>query len=557
MAKDRDGVVPPTARTLRDRAERLAAAEAPVELPAEAERLVHELRVHQLELELQNDELRRAQAELEASRARYFELFDLAPVAYFVLSEEGLLLEANLTAAAILGVQRVELRGRPLTRWILAADQDTYYLHRRQLLETGQPQRCELRFARADTLELSVWLESTLEPDARGQLVCWTTATDISERKTLEARLAASDHLASLGLIAAGVSHEIANPLTSVLYGLECLAEGELVLPGEACELAREALAGARRIQGFAHVLGAFARVDSAERKPVAIEEVIEHAFAMAEHRIRPRAQFVRDFGQVPAVLASAGHLAQVFLNLLLNAAQAIAEGAPANNTIRVRTSLEGERVRAEVIDTGSGIAPADRGRVFEPFFTTREVGEGSGLGLSVAKAVISDLGGTIDVESAAGGGTRVVVRLPAAPPSSELRPAAARTAPAGMRDRILVVDDDAAVRKMLARALGRTHEVVLADSGKAARELLARDPRFDLLLVDLMMPGVTGVELHRWLVREHPALAARTVFISGGSFHDEYLRSVENPLLAKPFNARELTHTVEELVRSARSRDR
>ena len=118
--------------------------------PEEAGRLLHELQVHQIELEMQNEELRRAQGELEASRARYFDLYDLAPVGYFTLSEQGLILEANLTAAAMLGVGRGDLVKQPFTRFILPEDQDIYYRHRKQLFETGSPQVCDLRMLRAD-----------------------------------------------------------------------------------------------------------------------------------------------------------------------------------------------------------------------------------------------------------------------------------------------------------------------------------------------------------------------------------------------------------------------
>ena len=137
--------------------------------PTEGRQALHELQVHQIELEMQNEELRRTQAELEASRARYFDLYDLAPVGYFTLSEEGLILEANLTAATLLGVARGALVKQPITRFILPEDQDIYYRHRKLLFETGSPQACELRLMKKDAAPFWVHIDSIL---AQGHRRC-------------------------------------------------------------------------------------------------------------------------------------------------------------------------------------------------------------------------------------------------------------------------------------------------------------------------------------------------------------------------------------------------
>ena len=164
---------------LRRQAEELArakAAQAPEDLetlsPEETRQMLHELRVHQIELEIQNEELRRAQAELEASRARYFDLYDLAPVGYFTVSEQGLIIEANLTAAGLLGVARGALVKQPLTRFILPEDQGIYYRHREQLFETGAPQVCEMRLAKKNGAQFWARLEATAVQDADGAPVC-------------------------------------------------------------------------------------------------------------------------------------------------------------------------------------------------------------------------------------------------------------------------------------------------------------------------------------------------------------------------------------------------
>ncbi len=191
MKEEKDS--PNRSADLRRRAEEIAqekGEQIPEDLdslsPEETRRRLHELRVHQIELEMQNEELRRTQAELEASRARYFELFDLAPVGYFTLSEQGLILEANLTAAGMLGAVRAALVKQPLWRFILPEDQDIYYLYRRQIIETGVPQVCELRMLRMDAAPFWAQLEGTAVQDADGALMYRAVVSDITERKQAE-----------------------------------------------------------------------------------------------------------------------------------------------------------------------------------------------------------------------------------------------------------------------------------------------------------------------------------------------------------------------------------
>jgi CheY-like chemotaxis protein/anti-sigma regulatory factor (Ser/Thr protein kinase) len=245
-------------------------------------------------------------------------------------------------------------------------------------------------------------------------------------------------------------------------------------------------------------------------------------------------------------------------LNLLLNAAHAIGDGNPAKDEIRVRTWADAENVFAEVQDTGGGVARQNLGRIFEPFFTTKPVGVGSGLGLSICRNIIAEFGGDIHVESELGAGARFVMRLPvrrgaSEPPRTQM--AAAQT-PASVRGRILVVDDEPAIRSIVTRVLERDHEVVTAASGDAAREILENDPRFDVVICDLMMPGMTGMDLHEWLLTHRPALAERTVFISGGAFTErasEYVARVGNTRLDKPFDPATLKRVVSEMMSPSR----
>jgi PAS domain S-box-containing protein len=273
-------------------------------------------------------------------------------------------------------------------------------------------------------------------------------------RLTYQSQLAQSERLSSVGLLAAGVAHEINNPLGLVLTNVEWLKE-DLPPILEHCRTLREqlvkelgaehakallsdlddlrndellrdmaqctqgALDGVRRVRTIVRDLGTFTRADNNQLSEISLVDILEQAITLAQNEIKYRARLTRDFKQTPAVRANEGRLSQVFLNLLVNAAHAIGKGHPEDNEIRVRVWHEGEEVIAEVKDTGKGIDPADLPYVFEPFFTTKEKGVGTGLGLYISNSIVTSLGGHIDVESTVGRGSRFVIRLPVAEPLS------------------------------------------------------------------------------------------------------------------------------------------
>ena len=283
------------------------------------------------------------------------------------------------------------------------------------------------------------------------EAVASVVATAIG-RLTYQSQLVQSERLANLGLVAAGVAHEIKNPLGLALTSVEWLVEdlpsllehsrilrqrvidefgaerASLLLSDladlrndellqEMAQCPESALDGVRRVSTIVRDLGAFSRVDEDQLTRVSLVDVLERALTLAYNEIKYRARLIRDFKQTLHVLANEGRLSQVFLNLLINAAQAIDKGHPEDNEIRVRLWHEGKEVFVEVKDTGRGIDPADRPYVFEPFFTTKEQGVGTGLGLYISNNIVTSLGGHIDVESTVGRGTRFVVRFPIAEP--------------------------------------------------------------------------------------------------------------------------------------------
>jgi signal transduction histidine kinase len=378
---------------------------------------------------------------------------------------------------------------------------------------------------------------------------------DVSERTALQAQLMTADRMASMGLLAAGVAHEINNPLASVIGNLQLLDEDlrSLPVPSSALEMIGSATEAAGRVRDIVRDLKLFSRSDEDQAKhPLDLRTVVEAALRMAKNDIRHRARVVKEYGPAPAVSAQEWRLVQVFLNLLINAAQAIPAGGVERNEIRVRTgSDEAGRAVVEISDTGQGIAPEILGRIFDPFFTTKQKGDGSGLGLAICDRLVTALGGTIDVESVPDQGSRFRVVLPAAPAGAA---ATASSAPpahgnaSAPRARVLIVDDDRQVAETVRRALAPQHDTLLVNSGREALAYVRGGEQFDLILCDVMMPEMTGMALHAELVRVAPRQAERLIFVTGGAFTEDarrYLDRVPNLQVHKPFDLGELRSLV------------
>jgi CheY-like chemotaxis protein len=243
-------------------------------------------------------------------------------------------------------------------------------------------------------------------------------------------------------------------------------------------------------------------------------------------------------------VLGNESRLGQVFLNLVLNAAQAIPEGAPEKHQVTLTLRPQEDAwVVVEVTDTGCGIPTGNLPHLFEPFFTTKPVGMGTGLGLSVCHGIVTGLGGRLEVESQPGRGSTFRVLLPVARQAEAPRDSAVKTAPpppALQPRRVLVVDDEPEVLEALARLIGPPHSVEKAGSGTRALELLAEDSNYDVIFCDLMMPGLTGMDLHEGIEKKHPELLERVIFMTAGCFTRraaEFLERMGPRRLEKPFS--------------------
>jgi PAS domain S-box-containing protein len=500
----------------------------------------------------------RAHGQLTPSEA-YQLAFEYAPLGIFLFDSRGTLTACNDALVTILGSTRQALLGLDMTT--LPNAQIVATLRRALAGERAQYD--------GEYISVTAGRRSIVRADfapvrgedgvARGG-VC--IVEEVTERRKLQARLAQSDRLASVGTLAAGVAHEINNPLAYVLSNLEyarrrfgdCAA---MIDDLDARERIREALEhatdGAVRVQTIVRDLKTFSRGGDESRQNVYLERAIEAALTMAYPLIRGRAKILRDYQPTEPVWADEGRLAQVFLNLVINAAQAIADGAPARNEIRVRVyQTEDGRVCGEVSDTGEGIAPEHVARVFEPFFTTRASGVGTGLGLSVCHGLVTAFGGEILVESQRQKGTTFRVLLPrsvAEESSRETPTERKKRLSRPRRRRLLVVDDETLLARSIELQLKEDHDVEIAATGQGALDRLRKEPSFDLVLCDMMLPDISGIDVYEQARAIDNGSHERFVFMTGGSFSPKvfkFLRDNAVPCLEKPFTAEQLKEIID-----------
>ncbi|MDX2053089.1 MAG: PAS domain S-box protein [Polyangiaceae bacterium] len=403
---------------------------------------------------------------------------------------------------------------------------------------------------------------SSVPAEYEGQPAVIGFARDVTERKQLDAQLVKADRMAALGMLSATVAHEINNPLTYVQLGLEELRAELAAHPllgadshGFLSQIA-ELEGGVRRAASIVKDLRVFARTEELVLGSVDVEQVLEQAIRIADGEIRYRARLVRDFARVPRVHANAASLEHVFLNLLVNAGQAIAPGAPDENSIMVSLQKHGEsQICVEISDTGSGIPAAVLPKIFEPLFTTKPPGVGTGLGLSICRSLLMAQGGEIRVESVEGRGTKIAVLLPKFEGPEVVAAAVAQPAappPQTSSITVWVIDDEPMIGKLIAQLLADEHEVRATTLVSAVVEWLSSGERPDVILCDLTMPGQGGSDLFAILKERWPGLEKRMLIMTGGAFTSEqtdFLAGLEVPALTKPFDLSELRRLILKLA--------
>ncbi len=393
--------------------------------------------------------------------------------------------------------------------------------------------------------------------------------------RELEQRLVHADKLACIGQMSAGIAHEVNNPVAYVLANLTSLSDLLDELEGaQLDEAAKQALSGAReilsdctggmeRIRRTVSDLKVFSRVEYDLVEQVDLNRVVEAACQLAANEVRHRARLVIDTGDVPRVVGDASKLTQVIVNLLINAAQAIESGDASHHRISVETRLEGTDVVLRVRDTGSGIAPELLPRIFEPFITTKPRDRGTGLGLWLVHEIVRLHEGSIHVESTVGSGTTFEVRMPADRSMRSVHPPELvenqnASIPARRRARVLLIDDDPALRRALMRLLGAHHIVIEADGGSGGVAALDTGAPFDAVLCDLMMPDLDGPAVYEHMQRTRPDLIDHLAFLSGGAFTPRvrrFLDEVDTQVVEKPASREALLRVIEGLTHGGSAR--
>ena len=502
---------------------------------------------------------RRSLEALERSERRFRQLIELAPDAVWI-NDGRRLLFANPTAARMLKYDSVEALLATDPREIVAPEDHGVMRERTQdMFRTGVPlPPRDYRTRRSDGTWIMAEVQS-MPIEWEGTPAILGFARDVTGRREMEARLAQSERLAALGTLLAGIAHEMNNPLAYTLLGIEdAIAQlDRLAAPAEDVAKLRESLEsavhGATRVAAIIGQIRASSRPEVEERGPVDLRGVLESALRVTHNELHHRARLLTSIADVPPVLGSAQRLEQVFLNLLVNAVQALPDGRAENEIgVTLQSTSKGEVV-IEVSDNGPGIPAEVRSRIFDPFFTTKPVGLGLGLGLSICHGIVMHHGGTITVYSTPGRGSTFRVALPALATAAAAWPGAPVTTPtttgvpAGRR-RVLVIDDEPALSTMIRRVLAKDCDVDLAGDAREGLERLDGPDGYDVILCDLMMPDMTGMDLFAEVARRHPGIERRFVFMTGGAFTPratEFLAKVENRRLEKPFETAVLKATV------------
>jgi two-component system NtrC family sensor kinase len=506
-------------------------------------------------------ERRRADEALRISEASYRAIFDAAEDAIFVHDiDTGAIVDANPKACEAFGYTREELRHLDLgalgSGMSPYTQQDAMQLIRRAA--AGEELRIEWH-GRNRSGELRWHEVFSKRVTIGGKDRILALARDVTDKKRAAEELARQreslyqrEKLAALGSLLAGVAHELNNPLSVVVARAVLLEEqGDVAARAAALKIRTAAERCARIVRTFL----AMARQQQPERGPVAINEVVSAALDIAAYAVRTSSidmtvDLARD---LPLIFADADQLHQVMLNLVINAQQSLQEQSPPRR-LRVATAYAApaQAVRVVVADNGPGIPASLRARIFEPYFTTKPMGIGTGVGLAVSLGIVEAHGGTLTVDCPPEGGAVFTVTLPIG-----TLPAADATAPtawraAARRRTILVVDDEAEIREALSEILlGERHRVVTATSGREALERLSSE-HYDAILTDIRMPDLDGRALYHEIERRWPGRARRVVFVTGDTLASalrEFVHASGRPVIEKPFLPSEVRRVVADLA--------
>ncbi|MFZ1200727.1 MAG: response regulator [Desulfobacterales bacterium] len=525
-------------------------------------KMIHELRVHQIELKMQNEELRRIQEELEGARDRYSHLYDFAPVGYLAVNEKGIVEGANLTFATLIGMERSAVVGKPFSRFIQREDQDVYYLNLQRLLESGDLQSFKLRLVKNDGGDFFTNLECMLirESDSASKQIR-IVVSDITEQKELEWRLRQAQKMESIAKLAGGIAHQFNNALFVIVATTDLL---EMQVPKE--EITSEYFDSIKkstaRMTQLTRQLLAYARGGKYEVTDISLSVLVRNTLPLLQHTLDPSISVETNLpGDILKTKGDLTQLVMVLSILLSNAVEAIeSEGhikIACRNELITREDTKafpglspGPFVSLTIEDNGRGLDEETKKRAFEPFFTTKFLGRG--LGLAAAYGIVKNHGGWISIESQPGRETSVCIYLPAVREIEGKKAQRVHKEPFTGNGTILLIEDESAVIEALRKLLERLgYNVLEAKTGKEAIRLArAYDGEIDLAILDVFLPNMNGNKVYPLLKEFRPDL--KVLVCSGYSIEgpaQEILDAGAHGFLQKPVSVQELSEKLKELL--------
>jgi len=508
-------------------------------------------------------EQRRAERKLRESEERFRRVVESDMLGIFFPKPGGSVADANDYFLRLLGYTRQDLRAGHVQWRRFAAPEDAEQRRTAdaEIRRAGTLTPFETELVRPDGRRVPVLIGGASLEREDGISVCFVL--DLTERRLLEQELREAQKPEAIGRFAGGVAHDFNNLLTVILGVSETLLAG---LPPQDPRRtsAEEILQGARRATGLTQQLLAFGRRQVFQLRVFDLNTVVAEMRGILQRLIGKRIQVSTiPGGRRSHVRADRGQIEQVIMNLALNARDAMPDGGRLSiATSNGETSLDQQdaggntarrpSVLLAVSDTGAGISPEVQAHMFEPFYTTKKVGEGTGLGFATVYGIVSQTGGRIDVRSAPGQGATFRILLPCVDEPAELEEGAPAASAPGGGETVLLVEDEAAVRRLLAAMLRRGgYQVLEAADGREALDVASRHTgTLHLLVTDVVMRGMAGHELARRLGHERPGL--KTLFISG--YSDEAIegrgfKGSAAVFLQKPFAPGVLARRIREIL--------
>jgi PAS domain S-box-containing protein len=503
-------------------------------------------------------------------------IFEQASEAIVVASADGVVTAWNAAAERMHGIAAGDAVGRPIDELLAVTSIDGVSVAGAiwTALRTGQGWTA--RVVQRPLIGTRAGQETVVDaavrpvPDGADTFGGVFFGLDVAGSDRRLEELLQAQKMEAIGLLVAGVKHELNNPLASILAFSQLIRTDQSLTP-ELRDQADLLIQEARRTHRIVNGLLDFARQGPSERRPMSLRAIVDEVLSLQSYTFRPgRIDAIVEIPEdIPTIPLDRAQIEQVLVNLTLNAAQAIQTGS-GHGTIRIvaeraTTDTGGDVVRLSIIDDGPGVPPELRSHLFVPFLVAKAPGEGPGLGLSVSFGIIAGHGGTLRHEAGPGGvGATFIIELPVSPDGSPTAagPAPATRAPAtpappnapsdGTPLRILVLDDEASIRDFLARILRRNgYEPIAAIDGASALEIVRRDPP-RAILCDHRMAGMTGIAFHEAVAAIDPGLARRFAFMSGDVLNAELHEFAVNRgilLLAKPFDIESIGRTVAQIA--------